>query len=165
MSRAIFERLDRDAWNTSGRRSSAPVVSSGRRGSSRCPARARGRMLKVAAGRPGPSGHGPGEVTPGSVVQGPGGSPPSAKSGSAWPGRTVADMEDEMSDPPDVHRNLDHCMQSIKGASEAMAHDMLDAAMRLGAAEMMLASASHAVRKHAAAQVPPGTGAGPGDGG
>jgi len=44
-----------------------------------------------------------------------------------------------------------------------MAHDMYDAAMRLGAAEMMLASASYAVHKHAAAlpQAPtrPGTGA------
>jgi hypothetical protein len=73
-------------------------------------------------------------------------------------------MEDEMSDPLDVHRNLDHCMQSIKGAGEAMAHDMLDAAMRLGAAEMMLASASYAVHKHAAAQVQPSTGAEPGEG-
>ena len=42
-------------------------------------------------------------------------------------------------------------MQKIKGASEAMAHDMHDTAMRLGAAEMMLASASHMVHKHAAA--------------
>jgi hypothetical protein len=57
-----------------------------------------------------------------------------------------------MSDPLDVDRNLDHCMQNIKHASEAMAaHDMHDAAMRLGAAEMMLASASHVVHKHAAA--------------
>jgi hypothetical protein len=69
-----------------------------------------------------------------------------------------------MSDPPDVHRNLDHCMQHIKGASEAMAHDMHDAAMRLGAAEMMLASASYAVHKHAAAQVQHGNGAEPGEG-
>ena len=29
-----------------------------------------------------------------------------------------------MSDPLDVDRNLDHCVQNIKGASEAMAHDM-----------------------------------------
>jgi hypothetical protein len=53
-------------------------------------------------------------------------------------------------------------MQSIKDASEAMAHDMHDAAMRLGAAEMMLASASNMVHKHAAAlpqaQAQPGTG-------
>ena len=42
--------------------------------------------------------------------------------------------------PPDVQRALDHCMTNIKGASEAMADDMYDAAMRLGAAEMMLAS-------------------------
>jgi hypothetical protein len=77
----------------------------------------------------------------------------------------VADQEDEMSDPLDVHRNLDHCMQHIKGASEAMAHDMLDAAMRLGAAQMMLASASYAVRKHAVAQVQRGNSAEPGEGG
>ena len=61
-----------------------------------------------------------------------------------------------MSDPLDVQRaldvqrNLDHCMANIKHASEAMADDMHDAAMRLGAAAMMLASASHAVYKHAA---------------
>ena len=71
-----------------------------------------------------------------------------------------------MSDPLDVHRNLDHCMQHIKGASEAMAHDMHDAAMRLGTAELMLASASHMVHKHAAAlpqaQAQPDTGAEPG---
>jgi hypothetical protein len=70
-----------------------------------------------------------------------------------------------MSDRLDVDRNLDHCMQNIKGASEAMAHDMHDAAMRLGAAEMMLASASHVVHKHAAAltqaQTHPDTGAEP----
>ena len=56
-----------------------------------------------------------------------------------------------MSDPMDVHRSLEHCMQAIQAGREAMAHDMHDAAMRLGAAEMMLASASHAVHKHAAA--------------
>jgi hypothetical protein len=56
-----------------------------------------------------------------------------------------------MSDPLDVHRNLEHCMQTIQAGREAMAHDMRDAAMRLGAAEMMLASASYAVHKHAAA--------------
>jgi hypothetical protein len=77
----------------------------------------------------------------------------------------VVHEEDEMSDPLDVHRNLDHCMQNIKGASEAMAHDMRDAAMRLGAAEMMLASASYAVARHAAAQVQPGNGVEPGEGG
>jgi hypothetical protein len=54
-----------------------------------------------------------------------------------------------MSNPLDVRRNLDHCMQNIKGAGEAMAEDMHEAAMRLGAAEMMLASASYAVRKRA----------------
>jgi hypothetical protein len=55
-----------------------------------------------------------------------------------------------MSTPPDVQRNLDHCMAHIKAASEAMAEDMHDAAMRLGAAAMMLASASHAVYRRAA---------------
>ena len=68
-----------------------------------------------------------------------------------------------MSDPLDVHRNLEHCMQTIEAGREAMAHDMYDAAMRLGAAEMMLASASYAVYKQAAAlpqeQTQPGTGA------
>jgi hypothetical protein len=67
-----------------------------------------------------------------------------------------------MSDPLDVHRSLDQCMQHIAGAREAMAHDMYDAAMRLGAAEMMLASASYAVHRHAAAQIGPDTGAQPG---
>jgi hypothetical protein len=69
-----------------------------------------------------------------------------------------------MSSPLDVQRNLDHCMQNIKDAAEAMAGDMREAAMRLGAAEMMLASASHAVRRHAGqlAQAPaqPGPGEG-----
>jgi hypothetical protein len=48
-----------------------------------------------------------------------------------------------------------------------MAHDMYDAAMRLGAAEMMLASASYAVHKHAAAlpQAPPQPGTGAEQGG
>jgi hypothetical protein len=68
-----------------------------------------------------------------------------------------------MSDPLDVHRNLEQCMQTIEAGREAMAHDMYDAAMRLGAAEMMLASASHTVHKHAAAlrqvQTQPGTAA------
>jgi hypothetical protein len=54
-----------------------------------------------------------------------------------------------MSSPPDVQRNLDHCMQNIKDAGEAMAGDVHEAAMRLGTAEMMLASASYAVRRHA----------------
>ena len=67
-----------------------------------------------------------------------------------------------MSDPLDVHRNLEHCMQNIAGAREAMAHDMQDAAMRLGVAEMMLASASYAVHKHAAAPTQPDSGAEPG---
>jgi hypothetical protein len=69
-----------------------------------------------------------------------------------------------MSDPMDVHRSLEHCMQAIQAGREAMAHDMHDAAMRLGAAEMMLASASYAVHKHAGqlAQAPaqPDTGEG-----
>ena len=68
-----------------------------------------------------------------------------------------------MSDPLDVHRNLEHCLQNIEAGREAMAHDMHDAAMRLGVAEMMLASASYAVHKHAAApqqvQTRPDTGA------
>ena len=50
---------------------------------------------------------------------------------------------------PDVRRNLDHCMRNIKDASEAMSGDMHEAAMMLGTAEMMLASASYAVHKHA----------------
>jgi hypothetical protein len=58
-----------------------------------------------------------------------------------------------MSDPLDVHRSLEHCMQNIEAGREAMAHDMHDAAMRLGAAEMMLASAGYAVDKHAAAPI------------
>jgi hypothetical protein len=61
----------------------------------------------------------------------------------------------EMSNPPDVQRTLDHCMLTIKGATEAMADDMRDAAMRLGAAGMMLASASNAVSRRAA-QLPSG---------
>jgi len=40
-------------------------------------------------------------------------------------------------------------MEHITGAKEAMAEDMHYAAMRLGAAAMMLASASHAVRRRA----------------
>jgi hypothetical protein len=71
-----------------------------------------------------------------------------------------------MSDRLDVHQNLEHCLQTIQAGREAMEHDMHDAAMRLGAAEMMLASASYAVRRHAAAlpQAPmqPDTGAEPG---
>jgi hypothetical protein len=55
-----------------------------------------------------------------------------------------------MSNPLDVERILDHCMLNIRGASDAMADDMHDAALKLGAAEMMLASASDAVHKHAA---------------
>jgi hypothetical protein len=74
-----------------------------------------------------------------------------------------------MSDPVDIRRNLDHCQQSIEDAAEAMAHDMYDAATRLGAAAMMLASASHAVHRHAErltqaqaqAQTEPDAGPGP----
>ena len=70
-----------------------------------------------------------------------------------------------MGDPLDVHRNLEHCLQTIEAGRDAMAHDMHDAAMRLGAAEMMLASASHAVHNHAAtlrqAPTQPNTGAEP----
>jgi hypothetical protein len=52
-----------------------------------------------------------------------------------------------MSTPLDVEQTLDHCMLNIRGASETMAHDMHDAAMKLGAAAMMLASASNLVYK------------------
>jgi hypothetical protein len=75
----------------------------------------------------------------------------------------LGDEEEGMSDPLDVHRNLEQCMQTIAAGREAMAHDMHDAALRLGTAEMMLASASYAVHKHAAAlpqaQAQPDTGA------
>ena len=67
-----------------------------------------------------------------------------------------------MSNPLDVQRTLDHCMLNIKGASEAMADDMHDAAMRLGAAEMMLASVSYAVHKRAVQPTRLDTGEGPG---
>src|SRR5262249_22766496 len=62
-----------------------------------------------------------------------------------------------MSNPLDLQRILRDCMQNIEGASTAMVDDMNDAAMKLGAASMMLASASHAVHMHAAQlpQVPP----------
>lgn len=63
-----------------------------------------------------------------------------------------------MENLPDVDRSLDQCMLNIKGASEVMADDMNDAAMRLGAATMMLTSAHHAVYNRAAqeAQTDPG---------
>jgi len=54
-----------------------------------------------------------------------------------------------MSTPLDVQQTLEHCMLHIKGASETMAHDTHDAAMKLGAAAMMLASAGNAVYKSA----------------
>jgi hypothetical protein len=54
-----------------------------------------------------------------------------------------------MSDPLDIEQILDRCVLSIRDASNAMAGDMRDAAMKLGAAEMMLGSARHAVHKHA----------------
>jgi hypothetical protein len=59
-----------------------------------------------------------------------------------------------MSSPLDAQQTLDHCMLNIRGASEAMAHDMYDAAMKLGAAAMMLASASNAVYRHAVQPAP-----------
>ncbi len=71
-----------------------------------------------------------------------------------------------MSNPLDVQQTLDNCMLNIRGASETMAHDMHDAAMKLGAAAMMLASASNVVYKRAfpLTQVPtqPDTGEQPG---
>ena len=71
-----------------------------------------------------------------------------------------------MSTPPDVQQTLDHCMMNIRGASEAMPHDMYDAAMKLGAAAMMLASASNTVYQRAfqltAVQAQPDTGKEPG---
>lgn len=54
-----------------------------------------------------------------------------------------------MSNTLEVQQVLDHCMLSIEGARKAMSGDMNDAAMKLGAAAMMLASASHAVYKQA----------------
>ena len=54
-----------------------------------------------------------------------------------------------MSNSLEVQEILDHCMRSIDGARRAMPDDMNDAAMKLGAAAMMLASASHAVYKQA----------------
>jgi len=45
-------------------------------------------------------------------------------------------------------------MMKINGASETMADDMHDAAMRLGTAAMMLASVSNAVHKRAAQLAP-----------
>jgi hypothetical protein len=60
-------------------------------------------------------------------------------------------------------------MRNIKDSKRGDAGDMQEAAMRLGTAEMMLASASYAVRKHAGqlAQAPaqPDTGEGLGAGG
>jgi hypothetical protein len=50
-----------------------------------------------------------------------------------------------MSNSLEVQQILDRCMRSIEDARNAMAADMNDAAMKLGAAGMMLASASHAV--------------------
>ncbi len=55
-----------------------------------------------------------------------------------------------MSNSLDVQRILDHCMLNIEGATDAMASDMNDAALKLGTAAMMLASASHAIQRHAA---------------
>lgn len=69
-----------------------------------------------------------------------------------------------MSNPLDAHQTLDaqqtldHCIQTMKSASKAMADNMHDAAMRLGTAAMMLASASNAVHKRAAQRSQPDTG-------
>jgi hypothetical protein len=54
-----------------------------------------------------------------------------------------------MSTPLDVQQTLDHCMLNIRGATEVMAQDMHDAAMKLGTAGLMLASASNAVYRRA----------------
>ena len=54
-----------------------------------------------------------------------------------------------MSNPLDLHGILQHCMLTIEGAGNAMPDDMNDAAMKLGAAAMMLASASNAVQRNA----------------
>jgi hypothetical protein len=71
-----------------------------------------------------------------------------------------------VSDTHDVQQTLDQCMMHIRGASEAMAHDMHDAAMKLGAAAMMLASAGNMVYKRAfqltEVQTQPETGTAPG---
>jgi hypothetical protein len=71
-----------------------------------------------------------------------------------------------MSTPLDVQQTLEHCMLHIKGASETMAHDTHDAAMKLGAAAMMLASASNVVYRRAfqltQAPTQPGTAGQPG---
>jgi hypothetical protein len=63
-----------------------------------------------------------------------------------------------MSNPLDVQQTLDHCMQNIRSASEAMADDIHDAAMRLGTAAMMLASAGNTVHKRVAQLAQPDTG-------
>jgi hypothetical protein len=57
-----------------------------------------------------------------------------------------------MSDQLEVQQVLDHCMLHIKGAGEAMADDMRDAAMKLGTAAMMLASANNMLHRRAAQQ-------------
>lgn len=58
----------------------------------------------------------------------------------------------------DVQQTLDHCIQTMKSASKAMADNMHDAAMRLGTAAMMLASASNAVHRRVAQRAQPDTG-------
>jgi hypothetical protein len=58
----------------------------------------------------------------------------------------------------DVQQALDHCMQTMKSASKAMADNMHDVAMRLGTAAMMLASASNAVHRRVAQRAQPDTG-------
>jgi hypothetical protein len=59
-----------------------------------------------------------------------------------------------MSSSLEVRQILDHCVLSIEGARDAMAGDMNDAAMKLGAAAMMLASASNAVDRQAGQRPP-----------
>ena len=65
-------------------------------------------------------------------------------------GSAIAAKGIGISDRLDVQQVLDHCMLNIKGASEAMEDDMHDAAMKLGAAAMMLASATNMVHKRGA---------------
>ena len=55
-----------------------------------------------------------------------------------------------MTNPPDIPRTLGRCMLDIEDACKVMATDMPNAAMKLDAAAMMLASASAALHKRAA---------------
>ena len=69
-----------------------------------------------------------------------------------------------MSNPPDVKQTLDlqqtpdDCKQTMRSARKAMADNMHEAAMRLGTAAMMLASASNAVHRRIAQRAQPDTG-------